>query len=495
MLPTSLRRTLRFKDLTFLGIGAIVGAGIFSTIGQAVAHGGAAVSMLFVGTAVSCALSALCYAQFASILPKAGSAYSYVYHSLGRFMAWIVGWNLILEYAVSNVAVAISWSEYFTSFARGFSWHVPKNFQWGVYQVHLDFPAFMITWLVTWLCYVGIQESKRVNNILVIIKLLVLCGILAIGIFYIDPAHWQPWAPGGYEGVMYGLSSVFFAYIGFDAISTTGEECLDPERDIPKAIMASLLISTVLYVSITLVITGVVPYHLLGVADPLAFIFEYIHLPILGAMVSFISLITLSSVLLVYQLGQPRIWYAMSTDRLLPAIFSSIHRKYQTPWFATLVMGALVSLGALTADLKEVVDLTSMGTLFAFALVCGGLMYLEKANPNLPFNFRIWYWPSRVWVPAGMVLAGAWVVFHTTEAVVYFQSSWIAWFLMASCITAIYYNVSFLPFAGFCFNIFFMHELGGDNWLRFGVWVALGMVIFLIQRLSGSVGNNKANHT
>ena len=345
-----MRRTLGVLDLTALGVAAIVGAGIFSTIGNAAASGGPAVSLLFVFTAIACGLSAMCYAEFASSIPISGSAYTYAYASFGELVAWIIGWDLIMEYAIGNIAVAISWSGYFTGLLSGFGLHIssflttdyltafrgyneamlllqkgstvselnpalseafrawttaPQIFN---FRIIADIPAFMIVVAITWVCYIGIRESKRANNLMVLLKIGVLLLVIAAGAFYVDPANWSPFAPNGLPGVLKGVSGVFFAYIGFDAISTTAEECKNPKKDLPRSMFYALLITTILYVLVSLVLTGMVPYDQLGVADPLAFVFAKLHLAKLSGIIAVSAVIAMASVLLVFQLGQPRIW-------------------------------------------------------------------------------------------------------------------------------------------------------------------------------------------
>ena len=418
---TGMRRTLGVVDLTALGVAAIVGAGIFSTIGNAAATGGPAVSLLFVFTAVACGLSAMCYAEFASSIPISGSAYTYAYASFGELIAWIIGWDLIMEYAIGNIAVAISWSGYFTGLLDGFGLHIPSflttdylTASRGYHEVLLliqkgaalkdlspvlneaysawttapkilnfriiaDIPAFMIVVAITWICYIGIRESKRANNMMVLLKIGVLILVITAGAFYVDPANWSPFAPNGLPGVLKGVSGVFFAYIGFDAISTTAEECRNPKKDLPRSMFYALLITTVLYVLVSLVLTGMIPYDQLGVADPLAFVFAKLHLAKLSGIIAVSAVVAMASVLLVFQLGQPRIWMSMSRDGLLPPIFARLHPKFRTPGFSTIVTGIIVALPSLFMNLTEVTDLTSIGTLFAFILVSGGILIV---NPN-----------------------------------------------------------------------------------------------------------------
>ncbi len=444
-----LRRTLGVTDLTLMGIAAIVGAGIFAMIGKASYNGGPAVALLFVFTAFACGFSALCYAEFASRIPVAGSAYTYAYASMGELIAWIIGWDLIVEYAIGNIAVAISWSDYFTNMLRGirieslgingirvpafltmdylsasrgfadgheaveqvlsqgYAMEVLSNMnsdqlsnisnalspslieayqawtnapRFGGFPIIADFPALLITVLITALVYIGIRESKFASNIMTVLKLAVILLVIFLGLTYVQPANWSPFAPNGVEGVMKGVAAVFFAYIGFDALSTTAEECKNPQRDLPIAMILSLIICTILYIALALVLTGMVSYTKLNVGDPLAFVFgaEGANLPIIAGLIAVSAVIALATVFLVFQIGQPRLWMAMSRDGLLPRVFSSIHPKFQTPWFATIVTGIVVAVPALFMNLSEVTDLASIGTLFAFVVVCAGVLFKDK---------------------------------------------------------------------------------------------------------------------
>ncbi|MDE3212469.1 MAG: amino acid permease, partial [Bacteroidota bacterium] len=439
---SGLKKELGVRDLTAMGIAAVVGAGIFSTIGNASYQGGPGVSLLFVLTAVCCGFSALCYAEFASRIPVSGSAYTYAYASFGELIAWIIGWDLLMEYAIGNIAVAISWSQYFVNLLEGLHIHVPAYLQtdylsasrafheagaemakgtafaklpeslqngftaWtsaphlGGIKFIADLPALGIVILITWLVYVGIQETRKATNMMVGLKLLVIFAVIAIGFFYVTPANWSPFLPNGFGGMMKGVSAVFFAYIGFDAISTTAEECKNPQRDLPKGMIYSLIICTILYILIALVLTGMVSYKQLQVGDPLAFVFKKVGLNELSYIISFSAVIATASVLLVFQMGQPRIWMSMSRDGLLPKVFSRIHPKFKTPSFSTVVTGFVVALPALFMNLTEVTDLTSIGTLFAFVLVCGGVLLLpeREAGETAP-KFKIPYIDSRYIVP------------------------------------------------------------------------------------------------
>lgn len=379
----SLAKVLGVRDLTLLGIAAIIGAGIFSTIGLASFNGGPAVSLLFVFVAIACVFTALSYAQFASMVPVSGSAYTYAYVSFGEMLAWIIGWALILEYAVSNMVVAISWSSYFTSMLEGFGLHFPtwlavdyttakeafesvqaggieindgtkrlaQAFQdapsLGFLKIIFNLPAGMITVLITTLCYIGIKESRNASNFLVGLKLLVILLVIVAGVFYVKPANWSPFAPNGVQGVLSGVAAVFFAFIGFDSISTTAEEAKNPQRDLPRAMILCLVICTILYVLISLVLTGMVNYTELNVADPLAYVFTNVGFDAVAGVISVSAVVAITSALLAYQIGQPRIWMTMSRDGLLGKKFGEIHPKFKTPGFATIITGILVAVPSL----------------------------------------------------------------------------------------------------------------------------------------------------
>lgn len=426
----ALNRVLSVRDLMALGIAAIIGAGIFSTVGKACYYGGPGVIFLFMITAVVCAFSALCYAEFASRVPISGSAYTYSYVAFGEIIAWIIGWDLIMEYAIGNIVVANSWSSNFTSFLDkmdtglhqhfpnlGFSLHIPDYLSNSFRQIYLghnsfvdltakhlpipadvggmntlwnsaphlgsvpfiiNLPALVVTFFITWLVFVGIRESRTSSNLMVAFKLIVIMLVIAIGFFYVNTSNWTPFVPNGFGGVMRGVSDVFFAYIGFDAISTTAEECKNPQRDLPRGMMYSLIICTVLYIVLALVLTGMVNYTHLNVGDFLADAFQQKGLSWLSGIIALSAVIATTSVLLVFQLGQPRIWMSMSRDGLLPKRFSKLHPKYHTPGFATIITGFMVGIPALFLDSDLVTDLTSIGTLFAFALVCGGILLLPR---------------------------------------------------------------------------------------------------------------------
>jgi amino acid transporter len=542
---SQLKRSLGVRDLTAFGIAAIVGAGIFSTIGNAAANGGPAISLLFIFTAVACGFSALCYAEFASKIPVAGSAYTYAYYSLGELIAWIIGWDLLLEYAIGNIACAISWSDYFTEFIKGFGWHFPEylsmdyfsamrahkmvldtadvtslpdhiisaNQAWisapsiGNIRLIADIPALFIVALITYIVFIGIKESRTANNIMVSLKLLVIFGVIVTGSFYVNPDNWSPFAPEGVAGVLKGVSAVFFAFIGFDAISTTAEECKNPSRDLPRAIFYALAICTVLYVVISMVLTGMVHYSDLAVGDPLAFVFKKIGLDWVGGVIAFTALIAMAGVILVFQLGQPRIWMSMSRDGLLPKAFSKIHPKYKTPSFATIITGIVVAVPALFMNLTEVTDLTSIGTLFAFIVVCGGVLVLQQKNSQPPGTYRVPYVNGKYIIPllfTGIMViniiynkeywneyfsavnaGGIWNVIEMLPMMVFIISGIVvAWF-------SYHKNLSVIPVFGLMSCMFLMTKLGHTNWMRFFIWLVIGLVVYF----AFSRRNSKLNLT
>jgi amino acid transporter len=533
---TDLVRTLRLKDLISFGIAAIIGAGIFSTIGNASAAGGPGVALLFIFTAIACGFSALCYAQFASTIPASGSAYTYAYASFGELVAWVIGWDLLMEYAIGNIAVAISWSDYFTAVLRGVGLGIPEYLTmdylsasrghgaaqgmlaqgralatlpagmqqafsaWqqapalGGVRLVADLPALGITVLITYLVYIGIKESKRTANLLVLLKLTVILLVIAVGAFYVNTDNWTPFAPNGFTGILQGVSAVFFAYIGFDAISTTAEECENPQRDLPRAMIFALVICTVLYVVLALVLTGMVPYGELAVGDPLAFVFSRVNLDFIAGMVAVSAIVAMASVLLVFQYGQPRIWMSMSRDGLLPGAFSRIHPKHKTPSFATLVTGFVVAVPALFMNLTEVTDLTSIGTLFAFVLVCGGILILDQKHgaPSTNRGFRVPYINGKYALPLIVLLAAALLFVYNGHAVASFFSTAGGWealqhrlplygfLLVMAVMTVLTFtrNLSLIPVLGLLTNLYLMTELGITNWSRFLAWLALGLVIY-----------------
>jgi APA family basic amino acid/polyamine antiporter len=461
-----LKRVLGAGDLIMLAIGAVIGAGIFSSIGTAAAGevratgevirygAGPALVWSFILLGFVCGLAALCYAELASMIPQAGSAYAYSYATLGEFVAWIIGWDLILEYAVGNVAVAVAWGGYFVSLMSGFGVTFPPWLTHGYRAVQLsadpavsglmqsaphiggmpillNVPAFAIVALITWLLMLGVKESARANNIMVVIKLIVLGLFVVVGSMHINTANYHPFAPNGWRGIHQGAAIVFFAYIGFDAISTAAEETKNPQRNLPIGILGGLAICTLIYVIVGFVATGLVPYEQLRASDPLAKALDVAGLQTASWIVSFGAVVSLSAVLLVFQYGQPRIFYAMARDGLLPPWAAKIHPKTHIPHITTLLTGLVVAVGALVADENEIYDLTNIGTLSAFAIVCIGVLVLRYKDPDRPRPFRVPF----VW-PVTLVGAGA-------------------------CL----YTMKGLPVTA---------------WERFGWWLLIGLVLYFV---------------
>ena len=536
---TGLHKVLGVRDLTFMGIAAVVGAGIFSTIGKASFDGGPGIIFLFLFVSVACGFAAVCYAEFASMVPVSGSAYTYSYVAFGEIIAWIIGWDLLMEYAIGNIAVAISWSDYFTTLLDGMGVHIPDYITmdywtakdglsdaakaaWntapsmGNFKFICDIPAFLITVVITWIIYVGIKESKRSTNAMVVLKLAIILLVMVAGAFYVHPANWHPFMPNGVSGILKGTAAVFFAYIGFDAISTTAEECKNPQRDLPKGMFNSLIICTIVYVLIALVLTGMVSYKELNVGDPLAYVFKANNLNWLAGIIAVSAVIATASVLLVFQLGQPRIWMSMSRDGLLPPIFSKIHPKYKTPSFSTILTGFVVGIPALFLNLQVVVDLTSVGTLFAFVLVCGGILRLQqqrkKAIHKAHADIIIEEDGTKVIVPDSRYktpyINGKWIVpalflitvillvqYYPGGLGTFFDTSgnysWDAvrvkvpyiifgclFFTMA--LLSFRNSYSLIPVLGFLCCSYLLCESGTSNWERFMLWLLIGMVIYFL---------------
>ena len=462
--PThQLKRTLGAFDVVMLGIGAIIGAGIFATIGTAAAgdatRPGAGPSLIlsFVVTGVACGFAALCYAEFAAMVPISGSAYTYAYATLGELVAWIIGWDLIIEYAVGNVAVAISWANYFKTLVAGFGIVIPGWLStdyrtaarmpglfasaphlWGV-PIVFNILAFGIVALITIVLVIGIRESVSLNTAMVSVKLVVLGLFVLVGWTYTKPEHWQPFAPNGWAGVQAGAAIVFFAYIGFDAVSTVAEEVRDPTRDLPIGIIGSLIICTAIYIVVALVFTGIIPYEVLvkklatEQAEPLTMALQYANIQkwgnLLIGIVAFGSVVAHTAVLLVFQLGQPRIFFSMARDGLLPQTFAKVHPRFRTPHVTTILTGAAVGVCAMVTSIDEMVDLTNIGTLFAFVLVCVGILILRRRDPERPRPFKT------PWVPV-------------------------------------------VPLLGIISCLYLMLGLPWVTWIRFGLWLALGLVIY-----------------
>ncbi len=518
---TGMHKTLGVRDLTAFGIAAIVGAGIFSTIGSASHDGGPGIILLFIFVAIACAFSAFCYAEFASMVPVSGSAYTYSYVAFGEIIAWIIGWDLLMEYAIGNIAVAISWSDYFTSMLDGFGLHLPEfitmdywtaqagaseaaQLAWlnapvlGGLKFICDLPALLITIIITAITFVGIKETKNSANMMVALKLGVIFVVIVLGSFYIKPENWSPFLPNGIAGVLKGTAAVFFAYIGFDAISTTAEECKNPQRDLPRGMIYALIICTIIYVLIALVLTGMVNYTKLNVGDPMSFVFKEVNLNWIAGVVAISAVIATASVMLVFQVGQPRIWMSMSRDGLLPKIFSRIHPKFKTPSFSTILTGFLVGIPALFLNLKVVIDLTSVGTLFAFVLVCGGVLRMSL-YPNPPKSaFKTPYINAGYFMPfiLALVIILLWVYSPDTFSSMFSipSFSWQREFLDAvlhkiiyiifACmfigltILSVWKKLSLIPVLGLLSCSYLLCESGVSNWSRFLLWLLVGILIY-----------------
>jgi amino acid transporter len=512
----SLHKVLRVRDLTFFGIAAIIGAGSFSSMGEACFKGGPAVIILFIICAVACGFTALCYAEFASRVPVSGSAYTYAYVSFGELFAWIIGWALLMEYSIGNIYVAFSWSGYFTNLLDGIGWHLPewlttnyrsahKAFDAGVegegliawtsapqlagLRIIFDLPAVCANAFITWLVYVGVKESRNVSNVMVMIKLAIILLVIIAGLFYLDTANWTPFMPNGFSGVMGGAAAVFFAFIGFDAISTLAEESPNPQRDLPKGMIYSLIVCTIVYIALSLVLTGMVSYTQLGVSDPLAEVFAIKGVKWMLFLVSIAAVVAMSSVLLVFQMGQPRIWMSMSRDGLLPKQFASIHPRYKTPGFATIVTGLLVGIPIFFTDEKFVLDFTSIATLFAFVLVCGGVLLIPRRE-KIKGGFHLTYINARWIMPLLAFSAIVLLLFFNPQ---YFSETFsmnsdnaaekiplIIFFLLCMVMTVLSFlkNLSLIPVLGLISCCYLLTGMTADNWLWFFTWLAIGLVLY-----------------
>jgi APA family basic amino acid/polyamine antiporter len=451
----SLKRTLGAFDITMLGVGAIIGAGIFASFGQAAAGAdgllgaGPALILSYLLTAVACGFAALCYAEIAAMVPIAGSAYTYSYIAFGEVIAWIIGWDLTIEYAVGNIYVAASWADYLRSFLRGtlgvdFPAWLATDLQTaaktpeiaasaphiGDFVVAFNLPAFLITTLLSVLLVIGVKESARFNTGMVVFKLILVVGFVIVGSFFVDQKNWTPFAPNGWKGIWTGASIAFFSYIGFDAVSTAAEETRNPQKDLPRGIIGSLIICTVLYVVTAAVLTGLVPYHQLGTADPLAHALELLGFKRLASIMAIGAVVAMTAVLLAFQLGQPRIFMAMARDGLLPPAFGRVHPRFRTPYVGTIITGVIVSISPSLLTESQALELTNIGTLFAFVLVSLGVIVLRLREPERERPFR---------VPG--------------------------------------YPVTPLLSAGCC--ILLMLGLPASNWWRFAIWLALGLAIYM----------------
>ncbi len=519
----SLKRVLGVWDLTSLGIAAIIGAGIFSTIGKACYDGGPAVVLLFVITAIASALSALCYAEFASRIPVSGSAYTYAYATFGELAAWVIGWALVLEYSIGNIAVAQSWSGYFGSLMnqvlpdhlqipewlscnyasakKAFTENQTANLAykawvnapiWLGIKWLIDLPAIIITALITGLVYIGVKESRNVGNVMVILKLLVIVLVIGVGVFYVDTQNWKPFMPNGFGGVISGISAVFFAYIGFDAISTTAEECKNPGRDLPRGMFYALGICTVLYILIALVLSGMVPFDQLAVSDPLAYVFQITGHPKMSWIIGISAVIALTGVLLVFQLGQPRIWLSMSRDGLLPKRFSNIHPKYKSPSFATIITGLVVGVPLFFLSTDFSVDFTSIGTLFAFLLVCAGTLLLPAAEKK-PGSFSMPKWKGKWIVPIiSLIIFTLFLLYwneihsfnelnHLNKNKIYFHAFLSLIFLIITAILSVLSFVkelSAIPVLGVITCSYLLTGMNKESWIAFLIWFAVGLILY-----------------
>ncbi len=555
-----LKRVLTVRDLTFFGIAAILGAGSFSSLGLAIFDGGPGVVTLFVITAIACGFTALCYSEFASRIPVAGSAYTYAYASFGELFAWIIGWALIMEYSIGNIYVAFSWSDYFTSLMSKLQVNIPTYLStsymeakdaftnqtgnkdalqaWatapviGGLRCIIDIPALCINLAITYLVFRGIKESRNFSNLMVWLKLGVVFIIIAVGGYLVLSNgltfNWTPenndgvrsFMPNGFGGVMLAVSGVFFAYIGFDAVSVLAEESKNPQRDLPKGMLWSLVICTIIYILLTLVLTGAVNYRKFdGVGDPLAFIFEPENLNVawMQFLVAITAVVAMTSVLLVFQMGQPRIWMSMSRDGLLPPVFQKIHPKFKTPSFSTIVTGIVVGIPIIFTDKTFVLDFTSIATLFAFVLVCGGILLIPRKE-KIPGRFHMPYINAQLIFPL-IVITAAVIAYKLsnsyftdlfnfnfsadadfasgkksfTEAAMPQISLIIFWvFLLFLAVMSFIKKYSLIPLMGVSTCAYLLTGMSLSNWLWFIGWLIAGLIIYFLYGYKKSV---LAHHT
>ena len=429
----TLKKDLGAFDLSMLGIGAIIGTGIFVLTGVAAAeHAGPALILSFILSGLACVFAALCYAEFASTVPVSGSAYTYSYATFGEIIAWILGWDLILEYGLASSAVASGWSGYFQGLLAGFGIHFPKALTSAydpVKGTFIDVPAILIVLIITLLLTQGVKKSARFNTIMVIIKLAVVLIFIGVGVWYVKPSNWTPFMPFGFSGVTAGAATVFFAYIGFDAVSTAAEEVRNPQKNMPIGIIASLLVCTVLYIVVSAILTGIVPYQQLDVKNPVAFALNFIHQDWAAGFISLGAIVGITTVLLVMLYGQTRLFYAISRDGLLPKVFSKVDKKKQTPMVNSWITCLLVSIFAGFVPLGRLAELVNIGTLFAFMTVAVGILYLRKNNQAPKSGFRVPFVP-------------------------------------------------YIPILAFLFCGYLALQLPAISWISFGVWLVIGLIVY-----------------
>ena len=432
----ALKKSLGAFDLTMLGIGAIVGTGIFVLTGVAAAeHAGPALVLSFVLSGLACVFAALCYAEFASTVPVSGSAYTYSYTAFGELVAWMIGWDLILEYGVASAAVASGWSGYAQGLLAGFGIHLPvaltNAFDTSKGTI-IDLPAVIIIFVITLLLMKGTRESAKFNTVMVLIKVAVILLFLIVGIGYVKPENWSPFMPFGFAGVATGAATVFFAFIGFDAVSTAAEEVRNPQRDMPIGIITSLLVCTLLYIAVSLTLTGIVPYDMLNVKNPVAFALNYVKQDWVAGFISLGAIVGITTVLLVMMYGQTRLFFAMSRDGLLPAVFSRVNPETQVPQKSTIIVGILVAIFSGLLPLNKLAELTNIGTLFAFILVSIGVVVLRRTNPELRRSFRT---PLVPLVPILAVLFCGYLVYSLPSIT---KIGFIAWLIAGAIVYFLY---------------------------------------------------------